>query len=114
MAEVTPAVRNVRIKKGGKWSLVFDVDINGTILDLSAATVECQFREEKNLTSTLIITPTISVSVDDEITLSLTDLQTVDINPSEGYYDVWVTIGTERICYLEGKASFPSSVTVKS
>ena len=109
---IIPAKYDLIIRNGEDFSFVFDIDVDGVTLDLSAATVESQIRETRDRAGTIIDAFTVAISVANEVTLSLNDTETLAITKSGGYYDVAVTIGTTTNYYLEGKVTFTNSITV--
>lgn len=120
MAMVVPASFNITIVKGADFSFAFDIDVNGTIMNLTGATVKAEIRMADKKASTLIDEFTAAISegaetgYDSDITLSLTDAETLAITAPEGYYDVLVTsAGGEDGYYLRGKITFQDSVTEK-
>ena len=117
MANVMPGKQNLNILIGIDFPFVFVIDIDGTILDLTGATVEAQIRESASRTADVIVPFTVVVANGDqaylsEITLSLTDTQTAAITQSSGAYDVAVTLGTDTTYYLRGAVNFIKTVTV--
>lgn len=120
MSMITPASFNITIVKGADFSFTFDIDVSGTILNLTGATVQAQIRKENKKSATLIDDFTVNVTTgaesgyDSDITLSLTDTETAAITASEGYYDVLVTdVSGNDTYYLRGKVTFLDSVTEK-
>lgn len=120
MSMITPASFNLTIVKGADFSFSFEIDISGTPLNLTGATVLSEIRDSNKKSDDLIVafTPTITIgSVTgylSDITLSLTDAQTKLITESEGVYDVLVTdVGNVDTYYLRGKVTFLDSVTEK-
>jgi hypothetical protein len=118
---ILPGKLPLDIKKGVDYTLVFEVEIDGVILNLTGATVEATIREGKKEGSTELIkfTPVISEGVDtgydSDISLSLTDTQTASINVTTAFYDVLVidSQGTDTY-YLEGQVNFLPRRTVKT
>jgi hypothetical protein len=117
---ITPASFNITIVKGADFSFSFEIDISGTVLNLTGATVLSEIRDSNKKSDNLIetFTPTISIgSVTgylSDITLSLTDAETALITESEGVYDVLVTDASNvDTYYLRGRVTFLDSVTEK-
>lgn len=89
-------------------------------LDLTGATVECQFRTKENRSSSLLASCTVVLSngaesYESRITISLTAAQTVTAAAiaTNGFYDLVVTdSGGTVTYYLEGAIEFDGSVTV--
>jgi len=120
MSMITPASFNLTIVKGADFSFTFDIDISGTVLNLTGATITAEIRKENKKSATLIETFTVAVTegatsgYDSDITLSLTDVETDAITASEGHYDVLVTdVAGVDTYYLRGKVTFLDSVTEK-
>ena len=120
MSMITPASFNITIVKGADFSFAFEIDINGTVLNLTGASVLAQIRQTNKKSDDLIVAFTSAISIGAEtgylsdITLSLTDAQTAAIADSEGVYDVLVTdVGNIDTYYLRGKVTFLDSVTEK-
>lgn len=120
MPQIEPGKQSLRIRKGVDFPFTFEIDIDGTVLDLTGATVLSQIRESQNRIAELITDFTVVVTSGAEtgylsdITLSLTDTQTAAIEQSEGFYDVLVIDGGGNdTYYLEGHVTFVGSTTVK-
>lgn len=121
MSMITPATFNLTIVKGADFSFTFDIDVSGTILNLTGYTVRSEIRKENKKSSTPVI-ETFSTAItagagtgyNSDITLSLTDTKTAAIVSPEGYYDVLLTSPSgEDTYYLRGKITFLDSVTEK-
>ena len=111
---ITPANKNLIVQRGDDFSFVFDIEVGGVVLDLSAATVLSQIRAKPEASATLISDFTVEVNASNEITLSLTDAETSAITHDVGYYDVLVVIGTDKTHYLKGEITFVNTVTVQA
>ena len=63
MSMITPASFNITIVKGADFSFAFEVDISGTVLNLTGATVTSEIRDSNKKSDNLIatFTPTISI-----------------------------------------------------
>jgi hypothetical protein len=117
---VQPAVYNLRISKGEDFSVTFDIDIDGTILDLTGANVFAQVREYEKRTSTKLADFTTEITVGavteypSDITISMSDAISAAIIPNRGYYDILVVdaAGTDTY-YIKGLIVFEDTVTVK-
>lgn len=111
---IIPAVQDLTIVRGADFDFTFDIDVDGTILDLTSAAVYSQLRVAERRGSTLILDFAVTVSTSNEISLSLTDEQTADIENSKGYYDVLVSDSSGNDdYYLRGKIDIIGTVTVK-
>ena len=121
---IAPGTYNLHIQRGEDFSFIFDLKLDGVILDLTGATVISQFREDNRQGSTKI--EDFTATVDDvttpnaaptlnKIKLALTDAQTVAITQDGGFYDVLV-IDSNGIdtYYVEGKVTVHDSVTDKT
>jgi len=120
MAMITPASFGLTIVKGADFSFTFDIDVSGTTLNLTGATITAEIRKENNQAATLIATFTVAVTTgavsgyDSDVTLSLTDVETLAITEPDGFYDVLVTdTGGVDTYYLKGAIAFLDSVTEK-
>jgi len=122
MAMITPASFNLTIVKGADFSFTFDIDVSGTTLDLTGATVTSEIRTDAKRDADLILEFTTAVTngavsgYPSDVTLSLTDYQTrpAAITESEGFYDVLVTDASGNdTYYLRGHVTFLDSVTEK-
>ena len=111
--DVTPAVQNLTIQKGDTFRFEFDIDVDGSILDLSTAVVLAQIRTGMSQTSTLIIDFTVDVSVDNVVTISLDHTETGSITHNSGFWDVLVIIGDDRTHYIQGSVTFTGTVTIE-
>lgn len=115
---------NLYVKRGEDFSFTFTVEIDGGTLDLTNATIYSQIREQQARDADTIVAFTVKLDgedtpnaapTDNEITLSLTDIQTAAVTASKGYYDVLVVdAGGADTYYLEGAVTFLNSVTVKA
>lgn len=105
------------IPRGTTFSNSFkDITTGGVILNLTGAVVTCEFRPEKERTSTPMTALTVVVDVGDQaylsrITISLTAAQTGAITPNKGFYDIKVLMNGVTTCYISGKFEFEGSVT---
>ena len=120
MAMITPASFNITIVKGADFSFAFDIDVSGTTLNLTGATVAAEIRKGSKKSDDLLATFTDAVSIGaltgylSDITLSLTAEETGEITASEGNYDVLISdAGGTDTYYLRGKVTFLDSVTEK-
>lgn len=113
---IEPGVLNLRIRRGETFSKTFDIDVDGTVLNLTGATVESQIRAEPERSgATLIETFTVAVNGSNEITLSLTSTETAAITQDVGYYDVLVRdASNDDTYYLAGRVDIVGTCTVKS
>lgn len=112
---IEPEVINFSIKRGSDWSFTFDIDVDGEVVSLVGATVQAQVRQQMERTSTKLLDMATSVNLQtNEITISLTDVQTAGMTRTVGFYDVLV-IDANGIdtYYLEGEIRFTGSATVK-
>jgi hypothetical protein len=120
MSMITPASFNITIVKGADFSFAFEIDISGTVLNLTGATVTAEIRKENKKSAILIGTLTAVVSegavtgYPSDVTLSMSDEDSGAIIAPEGHYDVLVTdaSGVDTY-YLRGKVTFLDSVTEK-
>jgi len=117
---ITPASFNITIVKGADFSFAFEIDVSGTVLNLTGATITSEIRDSNKKSDNLIKTFTTVVSIGavtgylSDVTLSLTDEDTTEIANSEGVYDVLVTdVSGIDTYYLRGKVTFLDSVTEK-
>lgn len=111
---VTPATVDHVIQRGDDWSFTFDIDVDGTILDLTSCTVLSQVREGYDSSTTLITDFTVAVNGSNEITLSLDETETAGITASIGYYDVLVIdTNNDYTHYLKGSVTFVGTVTIE-
>lgn len=112
---IEPEVINFIIKRGSDWSFTFDIDVDGEVVSLVGATVLAQVRQQMERTSTKMLDMGVSVDVlTNEITISLTDVQTAGVNRTVGYYDVLVIdAGGFDTYYLQGEIRFDGAATVK-
>lgn len=110
---IRPATYDHKIQRGDDFSFTFDIEVDGTVLVLSGCTVLSQIREKEDQSATLIEDFTVAVNGSNEITLSLTDVQTAAITQSVGYYDVLVVnAANDDTHYVKGTITFSSTVTV--
>jgi hypothetical protein len=120
MSMITPATFNITIVKGADFSFTFEIDVSGTVLNLLGATVTSEIRNSNKASDTLIVAFTTALTTGavtgyiSDVTLSLTDDDTLAITDSEGVYDVLVTdaSGVDTY-YLRGRVTFLDSVTEK-
>ena len=120
MSVIAPGKSNIVVRRGTDYSEEFEIEIDGTLLNLTGAIVTSQIRETANLSGVLIKDFTVVVSIGavsgylSTITLSLTDTQTLAIDHPRGFYDVLITdsVGNDAY-YIEGSVEFRNSVTVK-
>jgi hypothetical protein len=112
---INPAKLDLSIRRGADFSISFDILIDGTILDLSGATVKSQIRRSFSRTASLIADFTVTINAEtNEITLSLTDTETATLPVVDAAYDVLVSIGEEDAYYLEGAVRIGDSVTIEA
>ena len=110
-----------QIIRGADFVFDFVIDIDGTSLDLTGATVSSQIRKSKKRTSSPPIADfTVTVTNGDEaylsnIALTLTDTETAAITAGDGFYDVLVVDSSGNdVYYVEGRVEIDGSVTVKA
>jgi len=110
---ISPARLDLKIRRGADFSITFDIDVDGSVLDLTGATVQSQIRRSPARTSPLIkdFTTALNPSTH-EITLSLTDTETAALPVVDAAYDVLVSLAGEDTYYLEGAITIMDSVTV--
>jgi len=118
MSMITPAVYDLTIVRGADYSFLFDIDIDGTILNLAGASVYASIRKDPSREGVAVDDFTVAVSVgtdtgyDSDVTLSFTDVETLAIDAGTYYYDVLVVGGSgDRTYYLSGKVNVLESVT---
>lgn len=120
---VSPGKYDLRVYKANDFTFTLTVEVGGSTLDLSGASVYSQVREDQYLDSDLVIDFTVKIddtlltnpaTTNNEIELSLTDLQTIDLEAGEYYYDLLVvdSSGVDTT-YLRGKVFIYNTVTVK-
>ena len=121
MSYIEPGMKAIRIKRGADFSFgPFEIEVDGVVINLTGATVLAQVRMSQKQEAKLIASFTVNVTVGDvtgylsDIELVLTDIQTLDITESSGFYDVLVIDSTGKdTYYLEGSVTCFGSVTVK-
>jgi hypothetical protein len=121
MSQIVPGKQALHIIRGSEFSFgPFEIDIDGTILNLAGATVLSQVRASKSRIADLIAEFTVAVTNGDDtgypsdIELTLTDEETAALAQSGGWYDVLVIdVSNNDTYYLEGSVSIEGTVTVK-
>jgi len=109
---IKPAVYDLFIQRGDDFSFTFDIEADGVVVPVDGATILSDIREKEEANSTLIVPFTVSANTTtDEITLSLTDVQTEAVLKSSGYYDVLFEQSDDVTHYLKGKVAFSNTVT---
>lgn len=111
---IKPATKDLRIQRGDDFAFTFDIEVDGVVLDLQAATVLSQIRSKPESSASLIADFSVAVNGDNEITLTLTDTETAAITASQGYYDVLVDIAGDTTHYLRGEIVFTDTITTAS
>lgn len=110
---ITPAKLDLTIRRGADFSLTFDIDIDGTTLNLTGANVQSEIRRIPSRTAPLLAVFTVDLdSITHEITLSLNETQTAELPVCDAAYDVLVSLAGVDIYYLEGTVRISDSVTV--
>lgn len=110
--KIKPAIQDLEVQRGDDWSFTFDIDVDGTILNITGMTILAQVRTEIDTSSTLIIDFDVSTNLStNEITLSLDSATSTAITHSQGYYDVLVINGTDKTHYVKGSVVFTGTVT---
>lgn len=120
---IAPGTYNLHIQRGEDFSFIFDLKVDGVILDLTNALIYSQVRESNKRSSTKIIdftctvddvTPPNATPSLNKIKLALTDAQTKALTHDGGFYDVLVvdSNGIDTY-YLEGRVTIHNSVTNK-
>lgn len=104
-------VYNHSIKRGDDFAFTFDIDVDGTVLNLQTDTVLSSINTKSDGSGTTIEDFTVTVNASNEVTLSLTDVQTANITESHGFYDVLVIADTDFTHYLKGEIDFVGTVT---
>lgn len=103
---VEPAIQNFAIQRGDTFEWVFDIEIDGVILNLSTADVYAVIRTKDDISAPVIETFTVSINAQNEVTISLTDAETAAVEYDNGYWDVLVVIGTDKTHYIKGAITF--------
>jgi len=103
---------NITIEQGSTFSLAFDVnDSNGDPFDLAGHTITGQMRKHYK-TSNVAASFTTAIANTNEITLSLTAIQTANIVADRYVYDVEMDDGSSTITrVIEGVVSVTPEVT---
>jgi len=108
-----PATHNLTLFRDRDFSQVFTFkDGDGVIIDLTGYSAAAQIRAAKD-DDTLIVAFTIVVSeAEGEVTISLTDVQTLAIEQSKAWWDLVLTdtLGL-RQSYVEGGVAIKGTVT---
>lgn len=118
---ILPGNRTLNIKKGMDYGLLFEIEIDDVVLDLTGATVQSTIRKGKDAISEVVAEFTVDISVgsvtgyDSDILLSLTDTETSGISRDSCFYDVLITDAQDTdTYYLEGQVNFLPRRTVKT
>jgi len=115
-----PGYQALTIPKGTDYTFEFTIEVDDILLDLSDAEIYSQIRTSKSQLSDLIVAFT--VLVDDVavpnasptlmvVKLTLEADDTVDLDDTDGFFDVLVIQGGVSTYYLEGPVSFRDTVS---
>jgi hypothetical protein len=106
------------IPRGSTFTQAFtSILIDDVALDLTGATVECEFRAKKARGGDLVETCTVVVdqgalAYDSRITISLDDTQTLTQDFQSGFWDLKVTDASNNVTYyIQGRFDFAGTVT---
>ena len=105
-----PGEYNIELRRRSDWSQTFVLKANGSALNLTGYTIDCQFWTKDRTKKHCDVTTTISNAANGEMTLSLTDTQT-SLLPEVSYYDVRLTTGTTSNYWLYGTVTTSEGYT---
>jgi hypothetical protein len=90
------------IVRGADFSYELTVTEDSVPLDLSAATIAPEVYVAGSSTPTVTMTPTVSGTSSNILTMTLTDAQTLALTGTQYYWTLWVTRGGDRRPWLAG------------
>ena len=88
--------------RGDDWSIPGAIADGGTAVNLTGATVTSKLRRNYASTAATSFTVTVTNAAAGELTLSLADTATVDLEPGSYVYDVQVVAGSTTTTYGAG------------
>ena len=109
---VNPATYNFELQRAADWSVLLQFkDSNNAAINLTGATVAAQAWDKERTTKHADFGVAYTSRSNGQVTISLTDTQTVDF-PDNLYYDVLVTDASgDKEYYLEGIITVDQSYT---
>ena len=109
---VNPGTYNFLLQRASDWSVLLQFkDSNNAAINLTGATVAAQAWDKERTTKHADFGVAYTSRSNGQVTISLTDTQTVDF-PDNLYYDVLVTDASgDKEYYLEGIITVDQSYT---
>lgn len=109
---VNPGTYNFLLQRASDWSVLLQFkDSNNAAINLTGATVAAQAWNKERTTKHADFGVAYTSRSNGQVTISLTDVQTVDF-PDNLYYDVLVTDSSgDKEYYLEGIITVDQSYT---
>jgi hypothetical protein len=106
----------LEIIKGADFNITVELtDEDDVAIDLTNFTAYMEIRERDNHTSTLWITPTVTIedpTTDGIISISISSTETESITWSKGFYDLFIISNTDvRTRVLKGIVTVDNSVS---
>lgn len=118
-----PASADLLVRQGDTWQQVFEVKVNGVVIDLSGFTAAMKIRDYYG-SSTVVATPTVTIPVgtDGKIWAAMTPATTAALaaigTPSTtqrvalmGYYDLDITDATDKVTLICGAVNLSREIT---